>query len=284
MMFTNPYIEPEQNIKKDGYLGSFITYKSIGSISLKALQIYKNKYPQLLLISIISFIPSLMLSMFYPEELSSITSYFLYSEATTEVFPDLTFNVYLLLILQVLLIPLVDAAMIIALGRIIISQDTNILTTFYLTLTRGYSLILNVVIFYLILILFVFLSLFVIGLPLLFLWIISTITYLHAIYFENSGVGSALFRSLKLLSKSWLDLFKFWVPILGLTALQFISSLFIYEGSLATIFNELLSFVLRPLTLIIYSLAYIHYRIKFEDLSYINYGNSVVNLGLSIEE
>ena len=71
-MFINPFQEPEQNIKKDGYLGSFVTYKSIGSISIKAFHIYKNKYPQLLLISLIPFIPAFILSMFYIEETASI--------------------------------------------------------------------------------------------------------------------------------------------------------------------------------------------------------------------
>ena len=42
-------------------------------------------------------------------------------------------------------------------------------------------------------------------------FLILNIGFSHAIYFENSGPGSALLRSIKLLSKSWLDLFKFWI-------------------------------------------------------------------------
>ena len=84
-MFINPYIEPEQNINKDGYLGSFITYKSIGSISVKALQIYKNKFPQLLFISLISFIPGLLLSMFYLKEVDTLIQYFLPSSDVANV-------------------------------------------------------------------------------------------------------------------------------------------------------------------------------------------------------
>ena len=283
-MFINPYIEPEQNINKDGYLGSFITYKSIGSISVKALQIYKNKFPQLLFISLISFIPGLLLSMFYLKEVDTLIQYFLpSSDVATVNFPNVPFNVYFLLILQMFLDPLALAAMTIALGRIIILRDTNILSAYYFALTRGYSLILNVVIFYLILLFFGFLTLFLIGAPLLIIWIIATVIYPHAIYFENSGPGAALFRSIKLLSRSWFDLFKFWIPLIGITAIQFISSSYI-TGSIGIIFNELLTFVLQPLVPIITALAYIHYRIKIEDLSYIDYGNSVLNLGLTIEE
>ena len=293
-MFINPFQEPEQNIKKDGYLGSFVTYKSIGSISIKAFHIYKNKYPQLLLISIIPFIPALILSMFYIEETASIIGYFLQSSEVDPVnLSNIPFTVYFLLILQMFLDPLALAAMTIAIGRIIISYDTNnrfnsysarTIGAYYFALTRGYSLILNVVIFYLVLLFFGFLSLFLIGLPLLLIWILATIVYPHAIYFENSGPGSALLRSIKLLSKSWLDLFKFWIPLIGITGIQFISSTYIVAGSIGIIFNELLSFILQQLVPIITSLAYVHYRIKLDNLSYIDYGNSVLNLGKSIEE
>ncbi|MBA66627.1 MAG: hypothetical protein CL756_01790 [Chloroflexi bacterium] len=284
-MFINPYIEPEQNIKKDGYLGSFISYKSIGSISVKAFQIYKNKYPQLFPICLISIIPMLFMIIFYSEEFVLLFTYILLSsEDSTLVLPS-TFGLYFLLILHFLLIPLVDAAMVIAVGRVTISHDTNILNAYYLALTRGYSLILNSVIYVLLFISSVILTSLIIGYPLIIILLTATVIFRHAIYFENSGPGFALFRSIKLLLNSWLDLFKFWVPILGLYAIVIVSSTYVYEGFLAVIFNlSLLVFVFLPLKSIIISLAYIHYRIKFENLSYIDYGNSVLNLGKPIEE
>jgi|TARA_B110000196_G_C21118888_1_gene652055 hypothetical protein len=283
-MFINPYSEPEQNISKDGFLNSFATYKSITSIISKTLHIYKSKYAQLLLISIIPFIPALILEIFYNNELNSLLSFFLSGDSLeTTQFPNVSFMVYILLLFQLLLDPLALAAMIIALGRILIVQDTNIITAYYLALTRGYSLILNVVIFYFFILLFGFLSLYLIGAPLLIIWLIATIIYPHAIYFENSGPGFALFRSIQLLVRSWKDLFKFWIPLLMVIIIQLVVTTYV-TTSIAPFITQLISLVFAPIVPIVSSLAYIHYRIKIENLSYIDFGNSVLNLGVTIEE
>lgn len=286
-MLINPYTEPEQNILKDGFLSSFVTYKSITSIVVKTFHIYKSKYAQLLMISIIPFIPALILETFYNNELNSLFNFFLSGDSLeTAQFPNVSFIAYILLLFQFLLEPLAFAAMIIALGRIVITQDTNIITAYYLALTRGYSLILNVVIFYFFILLFGFLSLYLIGAPLLIIWLIATIIYRHAIYFENSGPGFALLRSIQLLVRSWKDLFKFSIPLLMVIIIQLILTTIATSvtTSVAPFIHQLISLISAPIVPIVTTLAYVHYRIKFENLSYVDYGNSVVNLGISNEE
>ena len=45
MMFTNPYIEPEQNIKKDGYLSIDLTIPNLLKVSWT--ESYPNSKPSL---------------------------------------------------------------------------------------------------------------------------------------------------------------------------------------------------------------------------------------------